>query len=45
MELCTLAAEEQDHTKLMDLVAEITALLDAKEQRLRAKAKIIPPAL
>jgi hypothetical protein len=41
MQLCALAAEEQDPKKLMALVAEITALLDAKEKRL--KASRLPP--
>jgi hypothetical protein len=38
LELCALAAEEQDSTRLMELIAEITALLEAKEKRLKAKA-------
>jgi len=42
LELCALAAVEQDHTKLMELVAEIAALLEAKEQRLKAKTSITP---
>ena len=33
--LCTLAAVEQDHEKLLELVKEINRLLDEKEQRLR----------
>jgi hypothetical protein len=37
LELCALAAEEQDHARLMELIAEITALLAAKEQRLRGQ--------
>jgi hypothetical protein len=41
MELCALAAEEQDPKKLMELVAEINQLLEAKERRLG----IIPPAV
>jgi hypothetical protein len=41
MELCALAAEEQDPKKLMELVAEITAILDAKEKRL--KVSRLPP--
>jgi hypothetical protein len=44
MELCALAAEEQEPKKLMELVAEITSLLEAKEKRLRGIAPIIPPA-
>jgi hypothetical protein len=34
MELCAQAAIEQDPQKLMELVEQITALLDAKEERL-----------
>ena len=34
-ELCSLAATEQDPEKLMALVAEITRLLDAKQQRFK----------
>jgi hypothetical protein len=36
MHLCEQAADEQDGAKLMDLVAEITRLLDAKQHRLDA---------
>ena len=39
MELCKQAAIEQDPKKLMELVAEINQLLEAKERRLG----IIPP--
>jgi|HubBroStandDraft_6_1064221.scaffolds.fasta_scaffold32924_4 hypothetical protein len=35
MELCELAAKEQDPVKLMALVAEINRILEAKEQRLK----------
>jgi hypothetical protein len=42
MELCALAAEEQDPKKLMELIAEITALLAAKEERLKGNALIVP---
>jgi hypothetical protein len=45
MELCALAAEEQDPTKLMALVAEITALLEAKEQRLKGKVPSSVPLI
>ena len=38
MHLCEQAANEQDGGKLMELVAEITRLLDAKQHRLDAKA-------
>lgn len=37
MELCALAATEQDHDKLMALIAEIDRLLREKEERLRAR--------
>jgi hypothetical protein len=35
MELCALAAEEQDPVKLLALTQEITRLLEEKEQRLK----------
>jgi hypothetical protein len=35
MELCELAAKEQDPAKLMALVAEINRILESKEQRLK----------
>ena len=34
-ELCEQAAVEQDPVKLMELVKEITRLLDEKQERLR----------
>jgi hypothetical protein len=34
-ELCSLAAQEQDPDRLMELVREINALLEEKEQRLK----------
>jgi hypothetical protein len=34
-ELCQRASVEQDHEKLMELINEITRLLDEKETRLR----------
>jgi len=37
--LCALAAEEQDRDKLLELVKEITRLLDEKEQRLKGMHK------
>ena len=37
MELCAQAANEQDSQKLMELVKQITALLDAKQERLIEK--------
>jgi hypothetical protein len=36
MELCELAANEQDPKKLMVLIAEIDRILAAKEQRLKS---------
>ncbi len=36
MELCALAAKEQDPQKLMELTREIIRLLDEKEARLKA---------
>jgi hypothetical protein len=43
MELCALVAEEQDPEKMMEMVAEITALLEAKERRLNGKPPIVLP--
>jgi hypothetical protein len=40
--LCELAADEQDHEKLLELVKEINDLLEAKEKRLAAQRK--PPS-
>ena len=37
MELCAQAATEQDSRKLMALIDQITALLDAKQERLVEK--------
>ena len=37
MELCAQAANEQDSQKLMALIKEIAALLDAKQERLIEK--------
>ena len=34
MQLCAEAANEQDSQKLMKLIKQITALLDAKQERL-----------
>jgi hypothetical protein len=34
MELCAQAAKEQDSQKLMELIKQITELLDAKKERL-----------
>ena len=38
MELCAQAAEEQDPEKLMELIAQINRLLEAKERRLKGGA-------
>jgi hypothetical protein len=38
MELCAQAADEQNPEKLMELVAEITRLLEAKERRLKGNS-------
>jgi len=43
MELCAQAAQEQDHEKLMELIAQINQLLDAKEHRLRDTARGTEP--
>jgi hypothetical protein len=40
MELCALAAKEQDSAKLLALTQEIVCLLDEKEQRLKGQ---LPP--
>ena len=37
VELCAQAANEQDSQKLMALIKQITALLDAKQKRLIVK--------
>ena len=37
MELCSQAANEQDSRKLMALINQITALLDATQERLIEK--------
>lgn len=39
-ELCERASKEQDPEKLMELIAEINLLLEAKERRLRGN---VPP--
>ena len=38
LELCELAAKEQDGKKLMVLVQEINRLLEEKEQRLKSRS-------
>ncbi len=44
MELCALAAEEQDSDKLLELTQEINKLLTEKEQRLKGKQyQALPP--
>jgi hypothetical protein len=43
LELCELAATEQNPQKLMELVAEIDRLLEAKQTRL-ANAPSTPPS-
>jgi len=37
LQLCELAAKEQDSAKLLSLVREINRLLEEKDQRLKAK--------
>jgi hypothetical protein len=39
MSLCEQAAQEQDPDKLMQLVEEITRLLDEKQQRLETNRR------
>jgi hypothetical protein len=39
IELCEMAATEQDYQKLLKLVQEINRLLDEKEQRLKPKGR------
>ena len=38
-ELCAQAAEKQDRQKLMKLVADMTRMLEEKEQRLKKKGR------
>ena len=33
LELCTLASEEQNHSRLIKLLRELCAILDTKEKR------------
>jgi len=42
LQLCQLAANEQDHEKLIALVKEITQLLEDKERRVRGEAPQTP---
>jgi hypothetical protein len=41
-ELCDLAAQEKDPTKLMALIGEIDRLLEAKQQRVTKAPDIVP---
>ena len=43
MELCALAAKEQDPQKLIELTREIIRLLDEKDARLKAMQKPADP--
>ena len=43
MELCALAAEEQDSVKLLALTQEITGLLDEKARRITV-GQSLPPS-
>jgi hypothetical protein len=43
MELCAQAAKEQDPEKLMELIAQINELLEAKERRLKGNAPASEP--
>jgi len=43
MELCALAAEEQDSAKLLALTQEITGLLDEKARRITV-GQSLPPS-
>lgn len=38
MELCAQAAKEQDPEKLIELIAQINQMLEAKERRLKGGA-------
>ena len=42
-QLCEQASKEQDPIKLMELIAEINRLLEAKEKRLKANSSSDPP--
>jgi hypothetical protein len=42
IELCKRAADEQDPRKLATLISEINCMLEAKERRLLAVAKLWP---
>ena len=45
MDLCELAADEQDPNKLLALITQINALLAAKQERLKGKVPgLRPPA-
>jgi hypothetical protein len=43
MKLCERAAKEQDPEKLMELIAQINQLLEAKERRLKASRPATEP--
>ena len=43
MELCALAAEEQDSIKLLALTQEITRLLDEKTRRINGQIPSLHP--
>jgi hypothetical protein len=42
LDLCILAAEEQDPVKMLALITEINDLLEAKEERLKQKRAADP---
>jgi hypothetical protein len=42
MELCELAAQEKDPTKLMALIGEIDRLLESKQQYVRKAPSSVP---
>jgi len=44
LELCGLAANEQDSHRLLELVREINNLLEAKEERLKQRGSTDSPA-
>lgn len=45
VQLCEQAAVEQDHDRLLQLIREISALLDEKEARLHAAQSVRPKKL
>jgi hypothetical protein len=44
MELCARAAKEQDPEKLMELIAQINQILEAKERSLKSNPPATGPA-